>query len=229
MKKTFSNIKVYEFVLMAIFILSVIVVGAICSSPIIVIINSLISIISVFLITKGNYLGNVLQIVYSLIYSYIAFINQYYGEVIFFILVNLPIYICSTIFWLKNRNVETNEIRINTIKLKEYLLLFIVGVVGYVVLFFLLKSLNTANIYLGTLSLIIGSIAGYLSMRRCEYNFIVYILLNVIGIMLWFSVVISDISNLPTMLIYIINLFMNISGIINWKRLKIMQTKKTLQ
>lgn len=220
MKKFFTSLKWYEYLLFSTFLLTTLILGLITKSAFIITFCSIIGILSVILIVKGNFVGNVLQAIFAIIYSFIAFRNQYYGEVIFHMLINLPMATLSVFTWLKNRNQQENVIKVSSIKLKEWLVLLLASIGIFIGMYFMLKAFNTANLWVSTLSLSVGTIAAYLSMRRCEYNFILYIILNAICIALWLPVVLQNVANIPTIITYFVNLSLNCFGIINWIKMK---------
>ena len=65
-------------------------------------ITSLIGVTSLIFLAKGDTLGQVLMIIFSLIYGYISIVFKYYGEAITYIGMTLPISILSLYIWLKN-------------------------------------------------------------------------------------------------------------------------------
>ena len=144
---------------------------------------------------------------------------------IFCYVITIPVYLISVITWLKNRSSENDEVTVNKLSVMELVILLISSIPLFAIIFFVLRALNTANLVVSTISLTLGAIASYLLMRRCEYNFIFYILLNVTGIALWTTITIRDLSNLPTVISYSISVFLNITGLINWIKMKKSQQK----
>lgn len=215
-----SGIKWFEYLYCSLFVLLNTILGIVFNSSWLIIVYSIVVIISVFLLTKGNFVGNILQVIASIMYAIISFNSKYFGETITCLLINLPVYSISIVTWLKNRQSNSNTIKINKIKIKETIAISFASVAIFVLLYFMLKAFNTANLVVSTISMTLSVIATYLVMRRCEYNFVFYLLQNLISIVLWLPIVYANIAYLPTVVNFCIFAILNTTGIINWAKLK---------
>lgn len=65
-------------------------------------IASLIGVTSLIFSAKGNPLGQVLIIVFSVLYGIISFTFSYYGEMITYLGMTAPMSVAALISWLKN-------------------------------------------------------------------------------------------------------------------------------
>lgn len=223
MKKFFENIKWYEWVMMAVFAVTLVAVSVVERSSAVVICNSLIGIVAVFFVSKGLIVGQILGIVQGIVYCILSAQNRYFGEVIVCACVTIPLYLIAIFTWIKNRQ-DANVVQVNkrNFGLLEWVITLVVMTVVGVGVYFLLKAFNTANLVLSTFSVVFTMTAGYLLVRRCEYSFVFYMISNMICIGLWTSLTVStgDMSLLPTALCYCIFLILNIFGIANWAKLK---------
>lgn len=224
--KNSLNIKWFEYLFISVFVLATIIIGIIFQSSLLIISYSVVGIISIFLLTKGLFVGNVLQVIAAIVYAIISFKNQYYGEMITCLFITIPVYCASIFTWLKNKDKASSVVKVNKLKLKEYLIVLLASVVIYVLLYFMLKAFNTANLIFSTLSMTIGVVASYLVLRRSEFNFVCYLTNNIVCIILWCTVSLTDAAYFPTMVNYVVFLLLNISGVINWIKLKKEQNKK---
>ena len=79
-------------------------------------IGSLIGVTSVILCAKGNPLGMALSVVFSVIYSIISFSFAYYGEMITYLGMTMPMAVFALVSWLKNPYQGNRaEVRVNSI------------------------------------------------------------------------------------------------------------------
>lgn len=229
LKKFFSQIKWYEYVYMLFFVSVLIVIGAVFRSSTIVIFNSLFGIFTVFFIAKGKLIGNFFGIIQCILYAVISYFNNFFGEVIICLAISIPIYVVSIISWLRNQNKKDNVVKVNkNISLKEWVCSLLVLALVSVGVYFLLKTFNTANLLVSVMSVVTLMMAGYLVVRRSEYNFVFYILNNIICICLWLTLVIKngEIGYLATVVQYVIFLTLNIVGVFNWIRIKKIQNMR---
>ncbi len=227
-KNILKQIKWWEIAYLLILFVAQIVLAVIFDASAFVFFNSFFFILAIFFNAKGIFLGSVFGIVNTSLYLTMSYFNQYYGEMICSIVITLPSWLISLYTWFKNRNKATSIVKITPkISAKEWILLFVVAGVLSVGVYFLLREWNTANLVVSTISTVIGGMAGYLQIRRSEYNFLFYILVNIVCIVLWMSVVIKgDMSQILTIFVYVVITCLNIFGTINWFRLKKFQNEQ---
>ena len=90
---------------------------------------SIVGVTSLIFNAKGNPFGQVLMIGFSIIYGIISFRNAYYGEMITYLGMSMPMTIVSLISWLKNPyKGNKKEVKVNQIKGKEWALMFSLSV-----------------------------------------------------------------------------------------------------
>ncbi len=225
----FKKLKWYEYAYLILFNLTILVLGIIFKSSALVIISSILGILMVFFLGKGKLLGNIIGIVQGVTYIIISYFNQFYGEAIICGAVTLPIYIFAIISWAKNQNKDDRVVQVNnSITIKEILIVFAVLAVYFVGVYFMLRAFNTANLVISTISAVLGTLAGYLVIRRSEYNFICYMLNNIIAITLWLTLVITknDLAYISTVVQYCMFFFLNLMGTINWIKIKRVQNMR---
>lgn len=187
-------------------------------------ITSLIGVTSLIFLAKGDTLGQILMIIFSLIYGYISIVFKYYGEAITYIGMTLPISILSLYIWLKNP-FSKHEVKVEDVKLKKIIILLLISIVVTFIFYFILKALNTKNIIISTLSITTSFIAASLQALRSRYYALAYSLNDLVLIILWSLAIKEDLSYLSLVICFIIFLINDIYGFINWTRIKIKQSK----
>ena len=183
---------------------------------------SLIGATSLILNAKGNVAGQMLTVVFSIIYSIISFKSRYYGEMATYLGMTAPIAVVSVITWLKNPfEGGKSEVKINHLVLKEYVFLGVLALAVTFGFYFILDFFNTSQIILSTVSVFTSFIAVYLTMRRSEYYAIGYSLNDIVLIMLW------SIAGKPSMVIcFSVFLINDVYGFISWAGMKKRQSKR---
>ena len=92
-------------------------------------IASLIGITSLIFCAKGNPVGQVMMIVFATFYGGISFGFAYYGEMITYLGMTLPMAVISLISWLKNPYKGNKaEVRVNRIRHKEVLFMLLLSI-----------------------------------------------------------------------------------------------------
>ena len=226
-KNSIKHVKWYEWTYSAIFLVATIVLAIVFRSPALVIVNSIVGIISISIVSKGFFLGAFTNIVSAVIYAALSYVIKYYGEALVGLCITLPMSLARIFLWYKNRQ-KGGFIQIaEKTKWQELAVLGSVALASSVGFYFMLKAFNTSNLIFSTISMTLGCVAGYLQLRRYAYNFVIYIINNIICICLWVPVMMGDIANLPTVVSYVMYTGLNFFGIVNWVSLK--KKQQTLQ
>lgn len=185
---------------------------------------SLIGVTSLIFNAKGNPFGQLLMVLFSLLYGIISYSFNYYGEMITYLGMTMPMAIFALISWLKNPYKGNKaEVKVNTISKKEVLFMVICTVAITILFYFILDYYKTANIIPSTLSVTTSFIAVYLTFRRSPYFALAYAANDIVLIVLWVLASISDVRYVSVIVCFIAFLVNDIYGFINWHRMKIRQ------
>ena len=115
-------------------------------------IGALVGVTALIFVSKGNVVGQIITVVFSIFYGIISYSYRYYGEMITYLCMTTPIAIMAVVSWIKNPSKENkHEVKVNTLNIKEYILLFILSIIVTLVFYFILKYFNTNNLYVSTL------------------------------------------------------------------------------
>ena len=184
-------------------------------------IASLIGVTSLIFNAKGNPIGQVLMVVFSILYGIISYTFSYYGEMITYLGMTGPMAVLALISWLRNPyNGNRAEVKVNSIKKREIIFMFILTAVITVAFYFILDFFRTANIIPSTLSVATSFIAVYLTFRRSAYFALAYAVNDIVLIILWTLATLSNISYLSVIICFVAFLVNDIYGFINWFKIQ---------
>lgn len=188
-------------------------------------IASLIGVTSLIFNAKGNPAGQALMIVFSLIYGIISYSFAYYGEMITYLGMTMPMAVFALISWLKNPyNGNKAQVKVNNIGKAEKILMWILASGVTVAFYFILDYFNTSNLIPSTISVTTSFLAVYLTFRRCPAFALAYAANDIILIILWILACLKDIRYISVAVCFIAFLFNDIYGYISWQRIKRNQT-----
>lgn len=182
---------------------------------------SLVGATSLIYCAKGNPIGQVLMIIFGALYGVISYSFAYFGEMITYLGMTVPMAIVALVTWLKNpyKN-NKSEVAVNKISKQEIVFMLCLSAVVTIIFYFILKALGTANLLPSTMSVTTSFIAAYLTFRRSPYFAFVYAINDVVLIVLWVLASFSDMSYVSTVVCFIIFLFNDLYGFISWKRMQ---------
>ena len=187
---------------------------------------SLIGVTSLVFNAKGNPFGQVLMVLFSLLYGIISFSFAYYGEMITYLGMTMPMAICALVSWLRNPyKGKKSEVKVNSIKGKEYIFMGVLTVIVTIAFYFILKAFNTANLIPSTISVTTSFAAAYLTFRRSPYYALWYAANDIVLIVLWTLAAMEDITYVSVIMCFVTFLANDIYGFISWRKMQKRQSE----
>lgn len=182
---------------------------------------SLVGATSLIFNAKGNPFGQILMIVFGVLYGIISWGYAYYGEVITYLGMTVPMAIVSLVSWLRNPyNGNKSEVKVNKISWKEIIFMLVLTVLVTVGFYYLLSAFGTANIVPSTISVATSFTAAYLTFRRSPYYAVAYALNDVVLIVLWVMATIENVEYVSVIICFIVFLINDLYGFINWLKMQ---------
>ena len=225
LKRSFRSLSTFELILWTVSLITV-TISFFCSKDqsIAVLAATLIGVTALIFTAKGDVLGQILIIIFSLLYGYVSFRQAYYGEVITYICMSGGIAVFSTIAWLRHPYKE-NKVRIAKLGAKDFAFIGALTVCVTVAFYFILKFFNTNDLLVSTLSVATSFAASMLTVRRSPLYALAYTLNDIVLIVLWTYSSFRDPSSIPMVACFVIFLFNDLYGFTNWLRMQKEQAK----
>lgn len=226
-KSVLKSFSIFEISLWFTSITAILVCFYLFSGNILSLIASLIGATALILVSKGNVIGQILTVVFAILYGVISYTFKYYGEMITYLGMSAPIAIFAVIAWLKNPyNSNKTQVKVNHLKAKELVLMCLVAFLVSIIFYYILLALNTSYLIMSTVSVFTSFAASYLTMRRSEYYGIAYGANDIVLIVLWVLATLKNKEYLPMCICFVIFLINDIYGFINWLKIKKSQAPK---
>ncbi len=181
---------------------------------------------SLIFAAKGNVWGQALMILFSILYGIISFRFRYWGEMMTYLGMTLPMAVWSTITWIENPSENNgNEVQIQSLSKKHIVALCISGIIVTAAFYYILKSFNTPNIIFSTISIITSFIAASLTMLRSSYYAVWYAANDVVLIILWVLASLKDPAYIPVVVNFSIFFMNDMYGFMSWKQRELEQVE----
>ena len=182
---------------------------------------SLIGVTSLIFNAKGNPFGQLLMVIFSLLYGVISYTFSYYGEMMTYLGMTMPMAVFALVSWMRNPyNGNRAEVKVNHISRKEVIFMWSLAAVVTAVFYFILTFFHTANIVPSTLSVTTSFVAVYLTFRRNPYFAVAYAANDVVLIVLWVLASMSDVRYISVVVCFVAFLVNDIYGFVNWRKME---------
>ncbi len=182
---------------------------------------SLLGVTSLLLNAKGNPFGQLLMVIFSFLYSLISYSFRYYGEMITYLGMTMPMAIFALATWLKNPyKGRKSEVRVATIGRKEVLFMGLTAAVVTVIFYFVLEYFQTASMIPSTISVTTSFLAAYLTFRRNPYFALAYAANDIVLIVLWTIVAADDMRYLSVIVCFFTFFINDVYGFVSWRKMK---------
>ena len=181
---------------------------------------SLIGVTSLIFAAKGNPVSQVLMVVFSILYGIISYTFAYYGEMITYLGMTMPMAVLALISWLKNPfEGNRSEVKVNAISKKEVAFMWVLAAVVTVAFYFILRFFHTANLLPSTLSVTTSFVAVYLTFRRSPYYALAYAANDVVLIVLWVMAALSEVWYISVAVCFVAFLVNDLYGFLSWRKM----------
>lgn len=181
-------------------------------------VSACVGITSLIFAAKGNVWAQILMVVFSILYGLISWQFRYWGEMITYIGMTMPMAVWSTITWIKNPSESGQEVAIQKLTRKHVAGIAAAGVLVTAVFYMILKALDTPNILFSTISITTSFLAASLTMLRSSYYALGYASNDIILIVMWVLASIENPAYIPVVVNFIIFFFNDMYGFVSWKR-----------
>ncbi|MBE6679454.1 MAG: nicotinamide mononucleotide transporter [Ruminococcaceae bacterium] len=184
-------------------------------------IASLMGATSLIFCAKGNPIGMIIMVFFCLFYGYISWTFRYYGELMTYVFMSLPMSVFSLVSWLKNPyKGNVSEVAVRKLRRNDIISMILLTILVTTVFYFILDYFDTANLIPSTLSVSTSFFAVFLMYKRSPYYALAYAANDIVLIILWILASISDISYISVVICFITFLVNDIYGFINWRRMQ---------
>lgn len=185
---------------------------------ILTLIAACVGITSLIFAAKGNVWAQILMIVFSILYGIISWRFRYWGEMITYLGMTMPMAIWSTITWLKNPAENGKEVAIQKLTPKHIAGVVLFGGMITGVFYGILRALDTPNLIFSTISITTSFLAASLTMLRTSYYALGYASNDIVLIVLWVLASVDNPAYIPVAVNFVIFFFNDMYGFISWKK-----------
>lgn len=225
LKKFFADWTMFEKCWLALSSTLIVVLSLIWGDSVLAIFSSLAGIISVVLCAKGKIENYAFGLFQAVTYAYICFQSHIYGEVMYNILM-VPMIIIGIISWKKNMEADSTEVKARNLTAKGWVIMILGSVAAVAGYSMILNMLGGNYALVDSASTTLSVIATILMLARYSEQWVMWIVVNIVSVVLWVMALVQGDSSAVTMLVmWTAYLFNSTYGYINWRKMAKQQSK----
>ena len=170
---------------------------------------------------KGNPLGQLLTIFFSILYGIISYSCDYYGEMITYLGMTAPMAALALVSWIRNPfEGNRSEVEVSKLSRRDVILTPTLATITTVIFYFILKVFNTANLYPSTLSVTTSFVAVFLTYKRSPYYALGYAANDLVLVYLWILASKENSAYISVVVCFATFFVGDMYGFLNWKRME---------
>lgn len=219
-KNPFSKLKKREWTLWSISLLTVVISNILAdNASFSTIAGTITGVTALIFVARGDVWGQILTVAFSFLYATTSYEFRYWSEIITYLGMTMPIAVMSIVSWLRHPYEQgKNEVKIHRLSSRQIWLMIFIAIAVTVSFCFLLKALNTPNLFFSTVSVTTSFLASYLMLFRSSYYAVAYAANDTVLIILWILAAIKDFSYFPMIICFVMFFVNDIYGFISWKK-----------
>lgn len=178
-------------------------------------------VICVVMVAKGNIFNYLFGLINVTLYGYISYKAALYGDAVLNILYYLPMQFVGWFIWIKRRdNPESVTVTSRVMNGKQRVMLGFLSFVLVVLVGFCLKYLNDPQPFKDSATTVLSVIAMFLMVRAYMEQWVLWVVVNVISVIMWIIAFINgEMHSMLMVIMWIFYLTNSINGWYTWLHL----------
>ena len=181
---------------------------------------SLVGVTALILIARGHVVGQMLMICFAILYGIISLEQRYFGEMITYVGMSMPMAVAATVSWLRHPYDDTSEVRVNRLTRKAILPITLASTAVSIAFYFILGALGNASLIVSTLSVTTSFLAASFSFLRSPYFAVAYAANDLVLIILWSIAAVTDPSAVAMIICFVTFLVNDLYSFLCWRTME---------
>ena len=209
-----SALKIIADVFFLMLVIACIILSIVFKYDIIKVVACVFGLIYVVFLSDRNIWGFLVGLIANTTYIFVAYKFKLYGEVLFYLIIDLPMIFVSFFMWKKHME-DKVRVEPKKLSLKNTFLVSFISVVFVAIYAYFLHIIGGVNVIVDAISTVVSFIATLLMAFRYREQWIMWVIVYIVSIVMW--AITFDLL----MLIMSIGCFIScFIGYINWSKFK---------
>ena len=216
--KEFGNFGGKERIIFPLLIIAIVIVSLIINDSKIALISAVCGISYTILAGKGKISCYFIGIMGTVCYSYLAFKNGFYGNLMLYSLYYFPMEIIGILKWKKYLKEETHEVIKTRLSTKERIIYSVATIAASILLWSVLNIFGGKTAILDSTATVFSVLGQLLTVKRCIEQWYIWFLVNLISLIMWIFAYINGSGCFATVIMWAVYLVLSVYFLINWNK-----------
>lgn len=218
LKNEFSVWKQHELLILAIALFVIIINSILLKDNIIAAISAICGIMYTILAGKGKIYCFLFGLCGSFCYSYLAYQNALYGNLLLYLCYYIPAQITGFYKWGKNLKQDSNNEIIKTSLSKKDLIIYtIIGIIGSIITILILNYSGDSNPITDGITTFLSVLGMILTVKRCIEQWLVWFIVNTLSAIMWICVIANGVKVYSTLVMWIVYVILAVYFYFEWR------------
>lgn len=151
-------------------------------------------------------------------YIYLSFTNNLWGNMLLYLCYYIPMQILGIYRWSKHLQSKSKEIIKTKLDIKEQIILSIIGILGCIAAIYILSYFNDKSPIIDGITTFLSILGMYLTVRRCIEQWIIWMVVNGLSLIMWLNLVIHGSKAFSTVIMWGTYFVLAIYFYMTWKK-----------
>lgn len=185
---------------------------------------SLIGVTSLIFNARGYAFDQLLIIVFSLIYGVLSYREAYYGEMITYLGMTMPMAAAALISWIRHPStLDSANVQVSRMPSADIVWMLALCALVTFAFYWILRALHAASLPMSTLSVTTSFLAVWLTFKRSASYALGYAANDLVLIILWMATLAQDPSAVSMVVCFAVFLINDLYGYFSWSKMRAAQ------
>lgn len=184
----------------------------------IAVLSSVCGIMYTVLAGKGKFYCYLFGLCGSGAYSFLSWQSMLYGNLVLYMFYYIPMQVWGLFQWKNNLKKDTTDIIKTTLTKKQRITLIILTTIATAVTTIVLHYLKDSNPLIDATTTVLSVVGMYLTVKRCFEQWIVWMIVNFLSLLMWLNVAIHGTKVYATVIMWAVYLFLAVYFYFEWKK-----------
>lgn len=180
--------------------------------------GTLVGVTALIFVAKGNVWGQILTVAFSILYAITSYEFCYWGEMITYLGMTMPIALLSVVSWLRHPFEKgKNEVKIHKLTRRQLGIMWTSTMAVTLLFYWILRAFATPNLFVSTISITTSFLASYLMLYRNSWYAVAYAANDIVLVILWILASLENFAYFPMVICFFMFFLNDIYGFVSWK------------